>query len=103
MGLSSRALVAGLPARAGRRDRGALSARSYGVRTPAAPRSPRGHRGRPIPLSLPTCAIEARLAVFERRHNATAAAFDWRFTATDLDDLPRPQGRPRQAPTTEAA
>src|SRR5665648_715484 len=56
MGLSSRALVAGLPSRtcrrgpagAGlpsrtcRRDRGALIARSDGVsRTPAAPRSPR--------------------------------------------------------------
>jgi len=35
--------VAGLPSRACRRDRGALSARSYGVlRTPTAPRSPRG-------------------------------------------------------------
>jgi hypothetical protein len=39
---------------------------------------------------LPTCAIEARLAAFERRHNATATTFDWRFTASDLDDLPRP-------------
>jgi len=37
-------------------------------------------------LSLPTCAIDARLAAFERRDNATATAFDWRFTATDLDE-----------------
>jgi hypothetical protein len=35
------------------------------------------------------------LAAFERRHNATATTFDWRFTASDLDDLPRPHRRPR--------
>jgi len=90
-------LSRGAPARpagaACRHDRGARSARSDGVsRTPVAPRSPRGHRGRLIPQSLPTCAIEARLAAFERRHNATATTFDWRFTASDLDDLPRPVG-----------
>jgi hypothetical protein len=46
-------------------------------------------------LSPPTCAIEARLAACERRRNATATTFNWRFTASDLDDLPRPHRRPR--------
>jgi hypothetical protein len=40
------------------------------------------------------------VAAFERRDNATATAFDWRFTATDLDDLPRPHRRSRQPPIT---
>jgi hypothetical protein len=50
-----------------------------------------------IPQSPPTCAIEARLAACERRHNATATTFDWRFTAnaSDLDAIPRPHRRPR--------
>jgi len=37
--------------------------------------SPSGLR-RLIPQSLPTGAIEARLAAFDRRHNATATTFD---------------------------
>src|SRR5664280_790508 len=92
MGPSSRAFCRaarrrGPPARAGR-DRGALTARSDGVsRTPQAPRSPRGRQGR----------------TGGRRDNATATTFDWRFTATDLDDLPRPRRRSRQAPITKAA
>ena len=31
--------------------------------------------------------VENRLAAFERRFNATAAPFNWTFTADDLDDL----------------
>ena len=31
--------------------------------------------------------IEARLSAFEIRYNATASPFDWKFTATDLNDL----------------
>ena len=31
--------------------------------------------------------IEARLSDFEIRYNATASPFDWKFTATDLNDL----------------
>ena len=31
--------------------------------------------------------IEARLSAFETRYNATASPFDWKFTATDLNDL----------------
>jgi hypothetical protein len=31
--------------------------------------------------------LENRLAAFERRFNATAAPFNWTFTAGDLDDL----------------
>jgi hypothetical protein len=30
-------------------------------------------------------ALAARLTAFEPRYNATATAFDWRFTRTDLD------------------
>jgi transposase len=31
--------------------------------------------------------VEHRLAAFERRFNATATPFNWKFTAADLDDL----------------
>ena len=31
--------------------------------------------------------VESRLAAFERRFNATATPFNWKFTAADLDDL----------------
>ena len=31
--------------------------------------------------------VEARLAAFEQRFNATAKPFNWRFTANDLDNL----------------
>lgn len=31
--------------------------------------------------------VQARLAAFEQRYNATATAFDWKFTAVDLNDL----------------
>ena len=31
--------------------------------------------------------VETRLAAFEQRFNATAKPFNWRFTATDLDNL----------------
>jgi len=34
-----------------------------------------------------TGAVAERLAAFERRYNAVAEAFDWRFTRDDLDDL----------------
>ena len=40
-----------------------------------------GTAWRRIPPSPPTCAIEARLAACERRRNATATTFNWRFTA----------------------
>jgi len=55
-------------------------------RTPATTITKGGTAGAWSPPSLPTSAIEARLAAFERRDNATATAFDWRFTATDLDE-----------------
>jgi hypothetical protein len=68
------------------------------------------HPGRTGGRLIPTIAanernrIEARLAAFERRHNATATTFDWTLTASDLDDLPRPhRRRPEQAPITQAA
>jgi transposase len=47
--------------------------------------------------------IEVRLAAFEQRYNATATAFDWRFTANDLDDLLVRIDQHEQAPTAEAA
>jgi uncharacterized damage-inducible protein DinB len=31
--------------------------------------------------------IRQRLAAFEQRYNATPTAFDWKFTADDLDNL----------------
>ncbi len=31
--------------------------------------------------------VETRLGSFEQRYNATATPFNWKFTATDLDDL----------------
>jgi hypothetical protein len=32
-------------------------------------------------------ALEARLAAFEDRYNATARPFDWKFTRAGLNDL----------------
>src|SRR5660398_276730 len=52
-------------------------------------------RGQRLARELAACAIEARLAAFERRDDATATTFDWRFTASDLDDLRRPHRQPR--------
>lgn len=47
--------------------------------------------------------VTSRLAAFERRYNATAKAFDWKFTAADLDDLLTRIDRHEQAAITEAA
>jgi hypothetical protein len=86
-------LSRGPPERPGRRDRGALSARSYGVsRTLAAPRSPRGRRGRLT--SLLTCAIEAGLAAFERCDNATATVLSTGGSSPDPAHPTPPAGSP---------
>jgi len=114
-GLSSRALCRGPADRACRRDRGALGARSDGVsRTPAAPRSPSGLRRRDRgALSARSDGVSRTPAAprsprgaprapgrHHRRQRAQSrpvwppssgattppTAFDWRFTATDLDE-----------------
>jgi transposase len=47
--------------------------------------------------------IEQRLADFERRYNATATPFDWKFTANDLDDLLARLDQHEHTPTAAAA
>jgi hypothetical protein len=61
-------------------------------RTPAAPRSPRGPAGAPRAADCHNRRAQSNrgpLAAIERRHNATATTFDWRFAASDLDDRSR--------------
>jgi hypothetical protein len=44
--------------------------------------------------------VEQRLTAFERRYEAAATPFEWKFTRTDLSDLnaaPRGQRRPTRS------
>ena len=47
--------------------------------------------------------VEARLTAFERRYNAAARTFKWKFTPTDLEDLLARIDRHAQAATPQAA
>jgi hypothetical protein len=47
--------------------------------------------------------VEQRLTAFERRYNATATPFDWKFTADDLNDLLARIDQQEHAATTAAA